>query len=738
MTTEALTSATIPVVPSVDDIEVLGAEEAHGGRPEAADGEQQVARPGGSPSQQHHHEGSFSVSYKAYLRAMSCALVNMLPFPWRARQPRCVLLGRRYDFSDLDDHEAFKSDFTSRVLFTYRHGFEPLGGSSPHLRHPQPPPTMNKKISSFFRHRMAGKLEGGGLTSDSGWGCMIRVFQMAMAQVLMHLHFGRDWRRPQRRTAIHLDRRQVLLSRCNNSIRRSYSCDLAAAGCSCQHQPTPEEILRLLNRSAQPPSKHQQNSNSMPLLRSNEAGDTSPIPTECETHQSSTPLQPPVLVYPWNLLPILTLFRDVPAARFSLHRIVAVGRIGLGIKAGAWFGPTSCSDSMAVLIAGSSNLSDLPGNSPCNQKPLTIYPHHTRSGIRVSVYHSKHGEISRNRVQRLFRHSTATPVCSATLPNARNGDSGDDSDFPELAIQRSHRRLHHSHERSASLPPCLRRLRHSSCFLTRRVRHSPKVTETLVVNMAPEYQQVTSRRPQSDAVIMFLSFRLGLDSFNMRYQPFLQSCFGMPQFQGLAGGGPLTSAYWFVAANDEHLYFLDPHSPVQPAVHDIEQCVSICGCTTSRSQSESHSSFSSPEAPGRPMWLKQARSPAVTPESPDHIRPLLQGSDTDGWTILPGLKINHEACSKEAVDQMFFPSAPKQLNWRALNPSMTLVFLCQSFLAFEDLLLRLSEVDSEGLISVVEEEGFGIGSEFGLHKSGIGSESRNLSFDSAEDGFYLL
>ncbi|EUB60413.1 Cysteine protease ATG4B [Echinococcus granulosus] len=71
------------------------------------------------------------------------------------------ILGEEH--SALNDQEEIANDIRSRLWFTYRRGFAPIGGEK-------------------------------GPTTDTGWGCMHRCGQMLIGQALVHLHLGREWR----------------------------------------------------------------------------------------------------------------------------------------------------------------------------------------------------------------------------------------------------------------------------------------------------------------------------------------------------------------------------------------------------------------------------------------------------------------------------------------------------------------------------------------------------------------
>ncbi|KAI1902598.1 hypothetical protein AGOR_G00017580 [Albula goreensis] len=70
------------------------------------------------------------------------------------------ILGARYNIRT--EKSELLSDVRSRLWFTYRKKFSPIGGTGP--------------------------------SSDAGWGCMLRCGQMILAQALVCWHLGRGWR----------------------------------------------------------------------------------------------------------------------------------------------------------------------------------------------------------------------------------------------------------------------------------------------------------------------------------------------------------------------------------------------------------------------------------------------------------------------------------------------------------------------------------------------------------------
>uniref|UniRef100_A0A3P9B519 Cysteine protease n=1 Tax=Maylandia zebra TaxID=106582 RepID=A0A3P9B519_9CICH len=94
---------------------------------------------------------------------------NSVKYGWTLKQKSkfskrspVFMLGKSYELKDEVDQQHFRWCFASLLWFTYRRGFRPLPGSS--------------------------------LTTDSGWGCVLRSSQMLLAQgLLLHLMSPGDY-----------------------------------------------------------------------------------------------------------------------------------------------------------------------------------------------------------------------------------------------------------------------------------------------------------------------------------------------------------------------------------------------------------------------------------------------------------------------------------------------------------------------------------------------------------------
>ncbi|KZT08838.1 uncharacterized protein LAESUDRAFT_757025 [Laetiporus sulphureus 93-53] len=91
---------------------------------------------------------------------------------------------------------VFYADFTSRIWLTYRSQFQPIRDTT--LSALETEIEENVVLGNSPQPKRWNWSLGGekGWTSDTGWGCMLRTGQSLLANALLHLHLGREWRRP--------------------------------------------------------------------------------------------------------------------------------------------------------------------------------------------------------------------------------------------------------------------------------------------------------------------------------------------------------------------------------------------------------------------------------------------------------------------------------------------------------------------------------------------------------------
>ncbi|KAM4531325.1 cysteine protease atg4da-like [Odontesthes bonariensis] len=241
---------------------------------------------------------------KGKLKSKLVSAWNSVKYGWPLKQKSkfsksspLIMLGKSFDLKDEGDRECFHRSFTSLLWLTYRRGFPQLPGCS--------------------------------LTTDSGWGCVIRTGQMLLARGLLLHMMPPGWLWSVRYCAVKDDM---------DLLRPTDSAELAWNA---------EDGANKLSRKLS-------------------LGSLLDRPIEA-THRK-----------------VVSWFADLPKAPFGIHQLVELGKSS-GKKAGDWYGPSIVAHILRKAVAASA---DLPNLAVYVAQDCTIYLQDVRRLCEQPLPHS--------------------------------------------------------------------------------------------------------------------------------------------------------------------------------------------------------------------------------------------------------------------------------------------------------------------------------------------------------------
>ncbi|XP_059204972.1 cysteine protease atg4da-like [Centropristis striata] len=217
---------------------------------------------------------------RGQLKSKLISAWNSVKYGWSLKQKSkfsksspVIMFGQSYDLKDHGERERFRRCFASLLWLTYRRGFSQLAGCS--------------------------------LTTDSGWGCVLRTGQMLLAQgLLLHL-MPPGWTWSVSHHAVK-DDMDLLVSRSTDSAEHGLDVKEGSSKRSRKLS-----LGSLLDR-----------------------------PMEA-THRR-----------------VVSWFADHPSAPFGIHQLVELGKSS-GKKAGDWYGPSIVAHILRKAVAASADLPNL-------------------------------------------------------------------------------------------------------------------------------------------------------------------------------------------------------------------------------------------------------------------------------------------------------------------------------------------------------------------------------------------
>jgi len=284
---------------------------------------------------------------------------------------------------------------------------------------------------------------------------------------------------------------------------------------------------------------------------------------------------------------IIKLFLDQPSSPFSIHNIALEGQ-KLGKNIGEWFAPSIISQAIKNLVS--------KNYKKCN----------------ISVFISEDGSLYIDKLLNISKEK------NKTTKNNNNNNNNDNTTTTTSQEQ-------------------------ELCNLEASFN-----TDIMLSEEEQEQQQKEEEKKEEhwEPLLILIPMRLGLEGLNSIYYSSLLEIFKFPQNLGVVGGKPRASLY-FVAAQDDNLFYLDPHT-VQNNVTESSLSPSSSTNTTTATTGEQ-------QLPQQPQPQPFSNSPLST----------------------------------------FFCSGPKRTHVSEVDPSLVIAFFCNSYNDFMDFVERSKKMQTQ-------------------------------------------
>ncbi|KAN0014642.1 hypothetical protein ACTFIU_000960 [Dictyostelium citrinum] len=229
---------------------------------------------------------------------------------------------------------------------------------------------------------------------------------------------------------------------------------------------------------------------------------------------------------------IISMFLDKPSAPFSIHNIAMEGQ-NLGKNIGEWFAPSIISQAIKILVSRN--------YEQCN----------------ISVFISEDGSLYIDQLLNISSKKKKTPSTEQQQKQQQQQQKESSTDNGDDKI---------NEENNGNVEKIKNNIGKDDNIINDNSNVNGKEDKSSCkVEIGENNNNNNNNNNDNDdgetwePLLILIPMRLGLDGLNSIYHTSLLEIFKFPQNLGVVGGKPRASLY-FIAAQDDNLFYLDPHT----------------------------------------------------------------------------------------------------------------------------------------------------------------------------------